>query len=67
VFHVSQLKKCLKPHADVIVDDVAPLNASMSYPEHPVELLGHQDRVMRRHMIFFYKASWSHYSEKEAT
>jgi hypothetical protein len=40
VFHVSQLKKCLKPQADVVVDDVAPLNANLSYPEHPVKLLG---------------------------
>jgi hypothetical protein len=40
MFHVSQLKKCLKPQADVVVDDVAPLNANLSYPEHPVKLLG---------------------------
>jgi hypothetical protein len=40
VFHVSQLKKCLKPPTDVIVDDVAPLDADLSYLEHPVNLLG---------------------------
>jgi hypothetical protein len=39
VFHVSQLKKCLKPPADVIVDDVAPLDADLFYPKHPVKLL----------------------------
>jgi hypothetical protein len=39
VFHVSQLKKCLKPSVDVIVDDVSPLDANLSYPEHPVEIL----------------------------
>jgi hypothetical protein len=47
VFHVSQLKKCLKPPVDVIVDDVASLDADLSYPEHPVKVLGQQDRVMR--------------------
>jgi hypothetical protein len=47
VFHVSQLKKCLKPPADVVVDDVTPLDADLSYPEHPVKLLGQQDQVMR--------------------
>jgi hypothetical protein len=51
VFHVSQLKKCLMPSADVVVDDVAPLEADVSYPEHPVKLLGQQDRVMRRWKI----------------
>jgi hypothetical protein len=40
VFHISQLKKCLKPHIDVVVDDVTPLNVDLSYPEHPVKLLG---------------------------
>jgi hypothetical protein len=34
VFHVSHLKKCLKPPVDVVVDDVSPLDADLSYPEH---------------------------------
>jgi hypothetical protein len=37
VFHVSQLKKCLKPIVDVVVDDVTPLDVDMSYPEHPIK------------------------------
>jgi hypothetical protein len=40
VFNVSQLKKCLKAPTDVIVNDVASLEADLSYPEHPVKLLG---------------------------
>jgi hypothetical protein len=43
VFHVSQLNKCLKPPANVVVDDVTPLDADLSYPEHLVKLLGQQD------------------------
>jgi hypothetical protein len=43
VFHVSQLKKCLRPPVDVIVDDVSPLDADLSYPEHPVKILDQQD------------------------
>jgi hypothetical protein len=39
VFHVSQLKKCLRPPVDVIVDDVSPLDADLSYPEHQVKIL----------------------------
>jgi hypothetical protein len=42
MFEISQLNKCLEPPIDVIVNDVAPLNANMSYPEHPVKLLGQQ-------------------------
>jgi hypothetical protein len=55
VFHVSQLKKCLKPPVDVIVDNVAPLNADLSYPEHPVKVLGQQDWVTRRRTIQLFK------------
>jgi hypothetical protein len=43
VFHVSQLKKCLKPHVDVVVYDVSPLDADLSYPERPVNILDQWD------------------------
>jgi hypothetical protein len=45
VFHVSQLKKYLRPPVDVIVDDVSHLDADLSYPEHPVKILGQQDAL----------------------
>jgi hypothetical protein len=48
VFHISQLKKCLKPPVDVNVDDITPIDADLSYPEHPVKVLDQQDRVTRR-------------------
>jgi hypothetical protein len=50
MFHVSQLKKCLKPPVDVI-SDVAPLDADLSYPKHPLKVLGQQDRVTRHRKI----------------
>jgi hypothetical protein len=46
MFHVSQLKKCLKSPADVNVDDVMPLDADLSYLDNLVKLLGQHDRVM---------------------
>jgi hypothetical protein len=67
VFHVSQLKKCLRHPVDVTVDDVSPLDADLSYPEHLVKILDQQDRVTRRQMIQFFKVQWSHHSEREAT
>jgi hypothetical protein len=67
VFHVSQCKKCLKALADVVVDDVTPLDTDLSYLEYLVKLLGQQDRVMRWRTIRFYKVQWSRHSEKEAT
>jgi hypothetical protein len=43
VFHVSQLKKCLMPPVDVVVDDISPLDADLSYPEHLAKILDQQD------------------------
>jgi hypothetical protein len=37
VFHDSRLMKCLKPPVDVVVDDVSPLDADLSYPRHLVK------------------------------
>jgi hypothetical protein len=51
VFHVSQLKKCLKPPMDVVVDDVTPLDADLYYSEHLVKIPDQEDRVTRHQMI----------------
>jgi hypothetical protein len=33
IFHVSQLKKCLKASVDVVLPEVTPLKADLTYPE----------------------------------
>jgi hypothetical protein len=38
-FHMSQPKKCLKAHVDVVLPEVTPLEADLSYPEHPIKVL----------------------------
>jgi hypothetical protein len=67
IFHVSQLKKCLKTPVDVVLPEVTPLEADLSYPEHPIKILDQKDRVMRRKTIKFFKIQWSNHSEEEAT
>jgi hypothetical protein len=39
IFHVSQLKKCLKAPVEVVLPEVAPLEADLTYPEHPIKIL----------------------------
>jgi hypothetical protein len=39
IFHVSQLKKCLKAPVDVVLPEVTLLEADLSYPEHPIKVL----------------------------
>jgi hypothetical protein len=45
IFYVSQLKKCLKAPMDVMLPEVTPLEADLSYPEHPIKVLDQKDRV----------------------
>jgi hypothetical protein len=43
VFHVSQLKRCLKPPADVVIEDTIPLELDLTYKAYPTKLLDQQD------------------------
>jgi hypothetical protein len=67
IFHMSQLKKCLKAPVDVVLLDVAPLEADLTDPKHPIKILDQKDRVMRQKMIKFYKAQWSNHTKEEET
>jgi hypothetical protein len=55
IFHVSQLKKCLKAPVDVVLPEVAPLESDLIHPEHSIKILDQKSRVTRRKMIKFYK------------
>jgi hypothetical protein len=55
IFHISQLKKCLKAPVDVVLLEVALLKADLTYPEHPIKILDQKNRVTRRKMIKFFK------------
>jgi hypothetical protein len=67
IFHVSQLKKCLKAPVDVVLAEVTPLEADLSYPEHPIKVLVQKDRVTRHKTIKFFKIQWSNHSKEAAT
>jgi hypothetical protein len=47
MFHVSQLKRCLKPPTDVVVKDTIPLEPDLTYKTYPTKILDQQDRVTR--------------------
>jgi hypothetical protein len=55
VFHVSQLKRCLKPLADVIIEDTIPLEPDLTYKAYPTKILDQQDRVTCNKTTRFYK------------
>jgi hypothetical protein len=67
VFHISQLKRCLKPPTDVVVEDTIPLEPDLTYKTHPIKILDQQDRVMRNKTTQFYKVQWNDHSKDEVT
>jgi hypothetical protein len=66
IFYVSQLKKCLKAPVDVVLPEVTPLGADLTYPEHPIKILDQKDRVTRCKTMKFFKVQWSNHSKEEA-
>jgi hypothetical protein len=66
IFHVSQMKKCLKALVDVVWPEVAPLEDDLMYPEHPIKILDQKNCVTRCKMIKFFKIQWSNHTKEEA-
>ncbi|WVZ63843.1 hypothetical protein U9M48_013441 [Paspalum notatum var. saurae] len=67
VFHVSQLKKCLRVPEEVINTSQIQIKPDLTYEEKPIKILEQKQRSTRRRTINFYKVQWSNHSEEEAT
>jgi hypothetical protein len=52
---------------DIVLPEVSPLEADLTYPEHPVNILDQKDYVTWRKTIKFFKVQWSNHTEEEAT
>jgi hypothetical protein len=50
---------------DVVLPEVAPLEADLMYPEHLVKILDEKDHVTRRKTIKFFKVQWSNHTKEE--
>ncbi|WVZ83904.1 hypothetical protein U9M48_030999 [Paspalum notatum var. saurae] len=67
VFHVSQLKKCLRvPEEQAPLEDLN-VQEDLTYTEHPVKILETSERITRNKRIKMCRVQWSHHTEKEAT
>jgi ribosomal protein L21E len=74
VFHVSQLKKCLRclkkmsqvPEEQLLMEDLS-VQEDLTYAEYPIKILDTLTRVTRNKVIKMCKVQWSHHGEDEAT
>jgi hypothetical protein len=67
VFHVSQLKKCLRVPEEQLPVEGLEVQEDLTYIEKPAQILETAHRVTRRKTIRMCKVRWSHHSEEEAT
>jgi hypothetical protein len=67
VFHVSQLKKCLRVPEEGIPMKELDAKEDLSYQEYPVKILEMSERVTRNKRVKMCKVQWSHHAEEEAT
>jgi hypothetical protein len=67
VFHVSQLKKCLRvPEKQLPIEELN-VQGYLTYTEYPIKILDTLTRVMRNKVTKMCKVQWSHHGEDEAT
>nr|CAH66143.1 OSIGBa0114M03.1 [Oryza sativa] len=67
VFHVSQLKKCLRVPTEEANLEQIEVQEDLTYVEKPIRILGIDERRTRNRVIRFCKVQWSNHSEEEST
>jgi len=67
VFHVSQLKKCVRVPTEIVEQEELSVEPDLSYSEHPIRILDQKERRTRRQSVKMFKIQWNHHTEEEAT
>jgi hypothetical protein len=67
VFHISQLKKCIKVPTEIVESQAIEIEPDLSYIEQPIQILDTKERVTRRRNIKMYRILWNHHMKEEAT
>jgi hypothetical protein len=67
VFHISQLKKCLRVPKEQLPMEDLDAKEDLSYQEYPIKILETSERVTQNKRIKMRKVQWSQHTEEEAT
>jgi hypothetical protein len=66
VFHISQLKKCLRVPEEQLPLEELDVQDDLTYTEHPIKILDTVERITRSKKIWMCRIQWSHHAEHEA-
>jgi hypothetical protein len=67
VFHVSQLKKCLRVPEERIEPQGVSIESDLVYEEQPVRILDSKERATQNRVVKTYKLIWSQHDDNDAT
>ena len=67
VFHISQLKKCLRVPEEQVSMEVMDLKPDLQYQERPIKILDVATRQTRRTAVRFCRVQWRNHTKAEAT
>ena len=67
VFHVSQLKKCLRVPKEQLPMEELDVEEDISYTEYLVRIIERSEQMTRTKVILMCQVQWSHHSKDEVT
>ena len=70
VFHVSQLRACIRDPSEVIEQSELPelsVEPDLSFEERPLEIVDRMEKRLRRKIVRMVKVSWKHQSRGDST
>jgi hypothetical protein len=67
VFHVSQLRKCLRVPEEQMPLEELTVGEDLTYHEYPVKILDTSEKVTRNNCYKMCKVQWSNHTEEETT
>jgi hypothetical protein len=67
VFHVSQLRKCLRVPKEQMPMEELTIGKDLTYQEYPVKILDTSEKVTQNNRYKMCKVQWSNHIKDEAT
>ena len=67
MFHISQLKKCVRVPEEIVEQQDLEVESDLSYVEHPMKIFDTKETSTRQAKVRMYKIQWNNHTVEEAT